>query len=197
MNITTGAGNDIVIGGPFGDTITAGDGANILFGDNGRILSSLAVNGSAELAPTLDNHPITLGLIETIDATIGGVDNITSGIGRDIILGGNGGDTIIANDGETAEKPDGRNLIFGDHGFIDYVGYDLTPGEDYLTGDADARDIDRVWSTDTSVGGDDTITTGAGNDIILGGVEADTITAGAGQNILLGDNGEIDSKAGL
>ncbi len=44
--ITAGGGNDIIIGGQSGDNITAGDGANILFGDNGRILSSLAVNGS-------------------------------------------------------------------------------------------------------------------------------------------------------
>ncbi|MRR30975.1 calcium-binding protein, partial [bacterium] len=195
-NITTGAGNDIVIGGPFGDTITADDGENILFGDNGRILSSLAVNGSAELASPLDNHPITLGLIETIDPTIGGADIITSGTGRDIILGGALGDTITANFGEETGNPDGRNLIFGDHGFVDYVGYNLTPNENYKTADQDARDIDRVWSTDTAIGGDDTITTGAGNDIVIGGNGADTITAGAGQNILLGDNGEIDSKPG-
>ncbi len=132
-----------------------------------------------------------------IDAAIGGADNITSGTGRDIILAGNGGDTVTANYGETARKVMmARNLVFGDHGFIDYVGYDSYPDENYLTGDNDARDIDRVWSTDTSIGGDDTITTGSGNDIILGGTGADIIASGAGQNIVLGDNGELDSKAG-
>ena len=64
--------------------------------------------------------------------------------------------------------------------------------------------IDLIMSLDTAVGADDTITTGTGTDIIIGGTGADTITAsdltknasGAyvnadGRNLVFGDNGQI------
>ncbi|MGI9332597.1 MAG: LamG-like jellyroll fold domain-containing protein, partial [Gammaproteobacteria bacterium] len=44
-------------------------------------------------------------------------------------------------------------------------------------------------------GGDDDITTGAGNDVIIGGGGADTIRAGAGNDIVFADNGEIAQDA--
>ncbi len=40
--------------------------------------------------------------------------------------------------------------------------------------------------------GSDTITTGSGNDAIIGGGHADPITAGAGDNFILGDDGQIN-----
>ena len=40
--------------------------------------------------------------------------------------------------------------------------------------------------------GDDSIRSGSGDDIILGGDAADRIDAAAGDNIVLGDNGRID-----
>ena len=52
-----------------------------------------------------------------------------------------------------------------------------------------------VTSVDTLVGGSDSITTGAGNDIMIGGIDADTIVAGDGNNIVFGDNGLIDWAA--
>ena len=41
-NITTLGGNDIVIGGRFGDTVDAGDGDNLVIGDSGRITAASA-----------------------------------------------------------------------------------------------------------------------------------------------------------
>ena len=46
-------------------------------------------------------------------------------------------------------------------------------------------------STDTSDGGNDLITYGAGRAIVLGGQGDDTITGGAGTAIVLGDSGMI------
>src|SRR5204863_158196 len=74
--ITAGVGNDIVIGGRFGDSINAGDGANLVIGDSGRITAS-----SASSPHQLAGLPITLGLIETIAFSDGGIDTITTGTG--------------------------------------------------------------------------------------------------------------------
>ena len=54
-----------------------------------------------------------------------------------------------------------------------------------------AGDIDAVVSTDTSDGGDDTITIGSGRAIVVGGQGNDTIAGGVGTAIVLGDSGMI------
>ena len=126
----------------------------------------------------------TFALVETINPAggeFGGADIINTGIGRDIVFGGAAGDTIVANVGETATAPDGNNVVFGDYGFLDYVAsYDPSP-----------ISLDRVWSSDESFGGADTITTGTRNDFVFGGIGNDVINAGKGQNIVFGDHGRI------
>ena len=52
-------------------------------------------------------------MVETTDHAHGGADSITTGSGRDIVLGGNGGDTIDAGEG--------NNIVLGDDGRIVYV----------------------------------------------------------------------------
>src|SRR5262249_545698 len=113
-----------------------------------------------------------------------------------------GNDVITANGGETAGSPDGNNIVFGDHGYVDFV-----------TVDRDARDIDVISSgdllplggsitvandtasapnsVDVNTGGNDTITTGLANDIILGGPANDVINSGEGQAIVFGDSGQL------
>ena len=46
-------------------------------------------------------------------------------------------------------------------------------------------------ATDPNDGGSDEITSGAGNDFIIGGTGDDRITAGAGNDLVFGDHGEI------
>ena len=175
--ITTGQGDDIVLGGADGDTISVGDGDNLVFGDSGQITAALGNLVSAQIG----SQPITLGLIETIASGTGGMDTITTGIGRDIILGGADADTIIANSGESAgTRDDWYNIVLGDAGYIDYVVEDATPA-----------DIDRIFSVDVAIGGIDTITTGQGDDIVLGGADGDTISVGDGDNLVFGDSGQI------
>ena len=65
-----------------GDTIQAGDGNNLIFGDNGQITAATSD------ANRFSNGVITLGLVETVESLIGGSDSIITGIGADIILGG-------------------------------------------------------------------------------------------------------------
>ena len=195
-NITTGAFNDIVIGGFGVDVIVAGDGNNLVLGDHGQITAA------GENAPNFSTQPITLGLVETIESLIGGSDKITTGIGRDIILGYL--DWTAADTGRV--YADATTPLAG-----------TLPGDDQ-----NAMDIDRVWSTEPDHGGTDSIITGDGNDIIIGGEDGeivtdviigvasdvartvaadatgdgDTIDAGQGNNIVFGDNGRITAATG-
>ena len=125
--------------------------------------------------------------------------------------------------------PDGNNIVIGDSGYIDWTANDTgrfytadTPLAGTLSGDdTGADDIDRAFSTEPDHGGNDIITTGDGDDLIIGGedgeivtdveiegvvtltrtVAADTdgdgdhITAGNGDNLVLGDNGQITAAA--
>ena len=52
-----------------------------------------------------------------------------------------------------------------------------------------------LTTTDSAVGGADRITSGAGDDAVLGGIGGDTIDAGDGANVVLGDNGLVDWTA--
>jgi hypothetical protein len=165
--ITTGAGQDIVIGGRFNDTIGTGNGQNLVIGDSGRIRAAL------QNAPQLTGLAITLGTVETTEFDDGGVDGITTGTGNDIVLGGDEGDTVNAGEGS--------NIVLGDDGEIRYT-----------SADTDASDIDEIVSTSTTVGGGaDIVTTGAGQDIVIGGRFGDQVNAGDGMNLVIGDSGRI------
>src|SRR5262249_17683081 len=57
--------------------------------------------------------------------------------------------------------------------------------------------IDQIFSTSTTAfGGADTISTGDGSDIVIGGRADDTIDAGNGDNIVIGDSGQITGGTG-
>ena len=130
----------------------AGNGRNLVFGDNGR--DHL---GRVRTAPASARLPLTLGLVEAIESLIGGSDTITTGSGADIVIGGIDADTIAAGDG--------NNIVFGDSGLIDWVAAER--GGALAGDDLDPADIDRIWSLDPDDGGSDTITTGAGDDIVI------------------------------
>jgi Ca2+-binding RTX toxin-like protein len=108
--ITTGSGNDIILGGTndegVDEEITAGDGNNIVLGDSGRIDYTRADRDAGE--PGADTNPADLDLVMSTDEGIGGDDVITTGDGSDLVIGGTGSDTITVNDG--------NNLVIGDSG---------------------------------------------------------------------------------
>ncbi|NQV45079.1 MAG: hypothetical protein HQ501_09265, partial [Rhodospirillales bacterium] len=181
--IYTGDGPDVVLGGVDDDIIRTGIGDDIVLGDNGRAEFS----GSTGF----------LGFIETTAPAIGGNDDIVTGNGLDIVLGGVGNDLILAGGTDQA-----RDIVLGDNGqatFDDSTGILL-----------------EVETTNPLDAGDDVITTGGGSDVILGGSGTDIIlgaTAGdaasvtavlaliannqidlidpgaADRDIILGDNG--------
>ncbi len=159
--ITTGIDDDIIFGGTAGDTIHAGDGADVIFGDEG------VISFTGGLAVQL------IGSTATGD----GIDQLYGEAGNDVILGGGLGDTIDAGAGD--------NTVLGDHGTI----LRAVNGSILATTTVTAGDL--------GVGGNDTITTGAGFDLVIGGAGSDTINAGAGTNVVLGDEGRIETSGFL
>ena len=100
-------------------------------------------------------------------------DTIVSNGGTNVILGGVGADDIQANLGS-------QNIILGDNGVVN-----LNNGSN-----------NDIFSTQLALGGDDTITAGIDNadatsNVIIGGYGDDTITIGSGDNVVLGDNGYV------
>ncbi len=198
----------VIFGGQGADIIHGGTGGDIILADRGRVLwfvpgtvpvtglggssltaaqlatleaAAVAVSGHGGFGDKTDGAERLVGLIITVDPTVGAADTVTTGGGNDTVLGGAGGDTIITNRGSTTDRFD---IVLGDHGFIDYVLLDGNP-----------TDIDRIWSTDPALGGNDTIETGAGDDVVFGGTGADTILGGGGRNIVLGDSGRFTAVA--
>ena len=135
-------------------------------------------------------------MVETTAPGVGGNDNIQTGTGSAIVMGGTGADTISTVLGG-AGGTNNTNFVFGDDGFITWVGSELNAGQPAWAGaNTDPRDIDLVASTDTCDGGNDTITIGAGHAIVVGGQGDDTISGGSGTNVILGDAGAIYGISG-
>src|SRR5439155_1500793 len=198
--ITTGAGDDVVITGEDGelwvgasvpgstavaehqvadttkgDWVLAGNGNNVVLGDSG------AIYAAAANAPNFNTQPLTYGVITSIATTLGGNDTITTGIGKDIVIGGVGNDVIDAHLNETATVLDGDNIVIGDNGFVDWTAAERTQATPSAGDDTDPSDIDRVSSFAPTNGGNDTITTGAGYDLIIGGTGRYRVVAAVGR----------------
>ena len=180
--ISAGDGSDVIVGGDGGDTITAGNGRKLVAGDSVRIDRS-----AASTTPLFGNLPLAVGRVRSLAPTVGGDDVITLGTGDDIAVGGIGSDTITIGNGS--------NVVVGDNGLVVYDGLvDTTIGDaSTLTFDSNPATLDFVATINPEAGGGtDLITTGSGNDTIIGGVAGDAINAGNGNNIVFGDSGLID-----
>ena len=172
--ITTGLGSDIVLGGAAGDSITTNDGETAGTPDQPNIV--IADHGFVDTV-LLDGDPADLDRIWSTDVTYGGDDTVTTGNGDDVVIGGIGGDTIRGGDG--------RNIVVGDNGRFTAIATETRRwGQLPLSSG-------RLETVSPTVGGADTITTGNGIDIVLGGALGDTIDVGAGNDLVLGDHGAI------
>ncbi|MCA9066487.1 MAG: hypothetical protein KDA96_25640, partial [Planctomycetaceae bacterium] len=156
-HIQSGAGNDTVVAGFGSDTVLAGNGNNIVVGDH----ADAVIDASGILRS-----------ITTTSSGVGSGDVISTGSGRDIIVGGAGGDDVTAGEG--------NNIVIGDNGTATF---DVT---------GTLRDI---VSQDDGIGGADTVSAGSGNDVVLGGTTGDRITLVGGSNVVLGDGGHATFDA--
>jgi len=112
--------------------------------------------------------------IETIDPAVGGNDTINTGLNNDTIFGGTASDVV--------NTIGGNNVILGDNGKALFSASGM---------------LLNVEITDPTIGGSDTITSGAGNDLIMGGTSGDTISAGAGNDLIFGDHGRVTGNIQL
>jgi len=214
--ITSNAGTNVILGGVGSDTIRAPGGDNIILGDNGEVNLNSVFNDVLTTQPDIggvdnitggtgsniilggakgdlitggygndtilgdniilgDNGEVNLNSasndVFTTEPDIGGVDIITGGSGSNIILGGARGDTITGGIG--------RDVILGDNGRVFRDTHNT---------------VERVETTDSAIGGADTIRAGGNDDIVLGGADRDDIHGNGGEDILLGDNGIVDAS---
>ncbi|MBT7863645.1 MAG: hypothetical protein HN712_25235, partial [Gemmatimonadetes bacterium] len=170
--ITTGDGDDIVAGGYGADIIAIAGGSNTVLGDHGVVTFQ---EGTSILASVVSINLSTGG--QTFLPT--GSDTISTGLGNDVVIGGLGNDEITVAGGD--------NIILGDDGAITFQ---ATSG---LTDRIESRYLDGAGASpidaSEAVVGNDTISTGSGDDVVLAGLGDDVVTILDGANVVLGDEG--------
>ncbi|MBB5722843.1 Ca2+-binding RTX toxin-like protein [Loktanella ponticola] len=125
-----------------------------------------------------------------------GKDVITSGAGDDVINAGQDDDTIILNDGFGNDTIDaGEDTGGADTDILDGSG--LTDDVTVVFSGDEAGTIAQGADT-LSFTGVEEIITGAGDDVIFGGVGDDSVSTGAGNDFIFGNDGAdtIDAGAG-
>ncbi|WP_290737932.1 calcium-binding protein [Fibrobacter sp. UBA3718] len=153
-------GHNVAMGGFADDDIEIHGGENVVLGDGG------VANYDKKPDAATVNEFINSGLryVETTSDDIGGHDDIDIFGDTNVVMGGADGDIIdiAGND----------NVVVGDGGRYDI--YDT-----YRT----------VQTKSEHDGGHDVIHTNDGKNIVMGGMDSDEITTGAGNDIILGDGG--------
>ncbi|HEV7301125.1 MAG TPA: hypothetical protein VGN72_17295 [Tepidisphaeraceae bacterium] len=180
-----------------GITVWAGQGA-----DNATVSSTLNTAGGRTIT-TLntgagnDTATINLGATDGFfvangqsgDDVLNGAASTRSlylfgGLGSDTITGGAAADVIIADTGRTEF---GAGTIIGGAGDAPAV----TPNVPADRTDGVERLASKIYTIDPTLGGNDTVVAGAGNDIVLGGNGRDTIAGGADNDLVFGDHGML------
>ena len=220
-----GDGSNIAIGGASDDEITAGMNSDIVAGDH----VSLFLNQASIVTDliTIDTD-FTVGGRDTIsilggsNIIVGGVagDNITAGVGNDLIAGDQL--TLRRDDAGlvlsvlpsdylagviSTDSDDSIDAGHGDNRVIGGTGSDIIiagDGEDIIVGDlADIRLDQGVVATitplllDHSFADDDIIDAGHGDNSVMGGTGSDVIDSGDGDDTLVGDLADMYWSDGI
>jgi Ca2+-binding RTX toxin-like protein len=236
-----GSGNDTLLGGTGDDRFEEGAGNDVIDGGDGR---DMVIYNTFNAAPTdgvLVNleagfalgHVTGLDSLQNVEDAIGtnagdvligsSGDNVLDGVhGDDTILGLGGDDWIVSGAGN--DYIDGgsgidtlaySSEIFDGAGADDFVNVNLVTGVSYgsFTGHDTFTNIENVSTGDgndiivgdandnylTSGGGDDILYGGAGDDHLDGGRGDDQLHGGDGNDLLFGQEGDdlIDGGAGV
>ncbi len=215
IDVTTGAGDDTIIGGTGDDTvdggddddtITTGDGSDTVEGGDGNDTIDTRGPNSGGLTPAVDlGEPFTADDVDPFndrDVVDGGDgnDTILTGDDADTITGGDGNDFINAGiDADSIDGGDGDDTIIGGEGSDIIVGGE---GDDTIFAALDPSfpdvlnipdDVDPILNN-----GDDTVFGGAGNDTVFGADDNDTVFGGADDDELFGgiDDDELYGGTG-
>jgi Ca2+-binding RTX toxin-like protein len=217
-SIAAAGGDNVIFGGFGADTVTSGAGDDIVFGDNGHVIFA---GGLPVTIATSDVDPSTGG---DDDLRAGDGDNIVlAGVGSDFVQTGTGRDMILGDNGIVNLDSQGRVLTMisgdprlggddelrggaGDDAIIGGAFSDIIDGEDgrdALIGDAGKVTYRRgvlyqveTLDRDRFIGGDDTITGGAGNDIMFGGAGNDLFYGNFSEDLMVGDYARVTLNNG-
>lgn len=189
----------IAFGGLGADTLTGGEGDDILIGDRGQIDyidgdgNVVTRLGSNDIpAPRMDNpedpdNPIVIfrqtdgvfrdpAFIKSIEPDNGGNDRLTGGAGNDLLIGGARADALFGGSGDDVLIGDGGQKVL------------LGAGREYYE------------TIDNFIGGVDFLAGGDGNDILFGGFGGDQFGGpfdgeffinNLNEDILLGEYGRV------
>ncbi|WP_405339384.1 hypothetical protein [Fibrobacter sp.] len=123
--------------------------------------------------------------IHSVSESVGGNDIITTHGDKNVVIGGAGEDSIHL-DGN-------NNVALGDNGEVLYesVVKDAQNNKiSHVYGDSHKTYLHYIQTTSDTMGGKDEITTGNGNNVVMGGTASDKIATGYGNDIIVGDGGE-------
>ena len=103
-------------------------------------------------------------------------DTTAATAGNDLIAMGDGDATLIGGLGvDNVTAGTGSKTLLGDAGELAYIDGVLVS----------------ATSTQTGLGGDDVLSLGEGDTVVMGGDGKDSITAGNGTHVVLGDSGDM------
>jgi hypothetical protein len=214
FNLTSGAGNDLLIGGSFNDNLLGSGGDDYLDGSLGN--DSLdGGSGNDTIFGNLGNDTLLGGTgNDSLDGHIGndsllggdGNDSLNGSFGDDNLLGGIGNDTLIGGSGNDTLKGDaGADRLTGgtgdDHYYVDNTG-------DIVTENAN-EGTDKVKSTITYTLGNNlenlyllgnSAINGTGNtlnNLVKGNEATNTLNGGNGNDTLTGNGGNDILVGGL
>lgn len=207
FTILTGSGND---------TLTTGDGDNLLRSSDGNDTIT-AGHGDSRIHSGAGNDTVTTGDGNNLVNAGGGDNTVTTGAGADIIASGRGDDTLASGSGndrvqvsggiDTLEAGVGHDLLKVDYSdLLTSVTGSLSAGsvaDGYsgLVADATGNSVSfsgvehfqittGAGNDDVRTGGgDDTLSGGQGDDFFHGAAGADVLTGGAGADTLSGGRG--------
>ena len=191
------AGRDIIFGDDGDDTISGGDGDDMLFGGAGAdIIAGEAGNdvlhgddGDDRLDGS-DGNDIVFGE-DGVDILDGGMgdDFLAGGAEQDIVRGGGGADTVAGDVDSATDIYDGGEGV----DTLDYSASLMSIVIDLVSASASGSEIgtDSITNFEVIKGGqgDDAISGGATDDILVGGGGDDTISGQSGADILSGGAG--------
>ena len=193
VEISGGAGDDVIIGGQLDDILSGGAGVDQLDGGAGNDLiffdesDSIVEGGTGyDTAAFVGSGNVSFDLVangfekiiggagsDTLTALNSGTNvSLSGGAGNDHLTGGNGDDSLYGNEGADALfGKSGNDRLYGGAGNDQLKG---GSGDDLLSGGD----------------GDDGLNGENGDDFILGGAGNDTFWGSYGDDDLFGDDGD-------
>ncbi|MDO8787802.1 MAG: DUF4347 domain-containing protein, partial [Sulfuritalea sp.] len=187
-----GGGNDIIMGSKGGDIINiggSGEGNDTIISDLGKV--EVDFNYRSALSAT------------SITTQGGGNDTIYLGAGNNLVIAGNGKDTIIG-----ADVAGSFNIILSDNGTVKFKTAEVSTASGTkltfatVSGLTHLIDtIDAPVSENGGVGNADVVSLSSGSAIVLGGLGADVISfnaatsTGANVRFVAGDHASIQTDA--